>query len=36
MIALYMKGYHTASYLSFAVLAVAYYLYTKKVKRTKT
>ena len=36
MIVLYMKGHHMASYISFAVLAAAYYVYNKKVKRTKT
>lgn len=36
MIVLYMKGHHTASYISFAVLGLAYYLYNKKAKRVKT
>ena len=36
MVGLYMKGYHTASYISLAVLAAAYYGYNKKVKRAKT
>ncbi len=36
MVVLYMQGHHTASYISFAVLAVAYYMYNKKVNRVKT
>ncbi len=36
MIILYMKGHHTASYISFAVLGAAYWLYHKKAAAAKT